>query len=88
MTGPEREDFRELRNEMREGFRDVKAAVEGLTDRVSSLEITRAADMAVREDRRTAHARIDAERRWRIGLTLGVLSSVGVGVVNFFLNVG
>lgn len=82
MTGPEREDFRELRSEMRDGLGEIKGAIDGLATRVHSLELARAADDAVRADRRTAHQRIDAERRWRLGLTASVLASVLIGALN------
>ena len=85
MTGPEREDFRELREEMREGFRDIKEAVAAIAEKVHSLEISRAADEAVRNDRRIAASRVMSEKRWRIGLALGVGSSALLGVVNFIV---
>lgn len=85
MTGPEREDFRELRAEMRDGLGDIKGSIDRLATRVQSLELARAADDAVRAESRTAHQRIDAERRWRLGLTTSVLASVAIGVINLVL---
>jgi len=86
VTHAELENFRLLREEQREGFREVKEAIGDLGCRVSSLELTRAADEAIRTDRRLSAKRMETERRWRIGVTAGVLASVGVGFLNFFLN--
>lgn len=88
MTGPEKEDLRELRVEMREAFREVNEGLRDISTRVGSLEMTRAEDNAVRAERRTSLDRITSERRWRVGLITGLAISGLIGLVNLLANVG
>jgi hypothetical protein len=84
MTGPEREDFRELRSEMRDGFRDLKEIIKDLGARVTTLERTDAADAAVEAERlKMAEAAAEAavvkgQSRWRaIGIAVAAIGSLG-----------
>jgi hypothetical protein len=75
VTSEERLDFKELRAEMREGFRDVKDALNGLTGRVDSLEATRDRAVGAQEAvaKRQDHTRTVS--MWRTGLIVSVLTT-------------
>jgi len=83
VTGPERESFRELRSEMREGFSEIKVAVTGVHDRVAALELHRAREEGADQvmERRTA------DYRWRVGIVTGIAVTGGVAVLNLLLNI-
>ena len=64
-----------IRVEIRAGFAKVDA-------RVSALETRNEVGKAVADERRIVKVRITAERRWRIGLAIGVGTSVVLSLVN------
>jgi hypothetical protein len=75
LTGEERLDFKEMRQEMRDGFRDVTAAVTLVGNRVSALEMYRAHEegalSARAEERTAAEKSLERGRQmfmWRVGL--------------------
>jgi hypothetical protein len=75
LTGEERLDFKEMRQEMRDCFRDVAAAVTLVANRVSALEMYRAHEegaLYARAEERTAAEKSLERRRqmfmWRVGL--------------------
>ena len=75
MTGEERLDFKEMRQEMRDGFRDLTAAVNLVANRVSALEMYRAHEegalSARAEERTAAEKSLERGRQmfmWRVGL--------------------
>ena len=64
-----------IRVELHAGFAQVNG-------RVSALETRNEVGKAVADERRIVKERIGAERRWRIGLGIGVASSVGLSLIN------
>ena len=62
---------------------EMKAGFVGLDGRVGDLELAKARYDAVVDDRRRSKERISTERRWRVGLALGVMTSAAVGILNF-----
>jgi hypothetical protein len=88
VTGPEREDFRELRAEMREGFRDINLGIKEVSIRVGSLELTRAESLGAAEIRDGLKATATSERRWRIGISVSVALAIVFGVANLIVNLG
>lgn len=82
MTITEREDFKELRAEMRDGFHQINEAVIKATDRIGSLELYRAAEQALDAERKTIKTDTSTERRWRLGISATVLITLVVTIVN------
>ncbi len=76
MTGAEREDFRELRAEMRESFTAVIDKLDSLDRRVISLEETRAVDSALVVERRRL-----GEAHW--ARTIAIASMCAASIVAF-----
>lgn len=64
-----------IRVELHAGFAQVNG-------RVSALETRNEVGKAVIDERRIAKERIGAERRWRIGLAVGVATSVALSILN------
>ncbi|MGA0060617.1 MAG: hypothetical protein ACO3RU_13620 [Planctomycetota bacterium] len=83
MTGAEREDFRELRQEMRDGFKEVTSLVATVAKRVNTLENRALAEDAVAKD--VDRRKID--QRWRLSLLVGVAASIFVSLLNFLTRV-
>lgn len=79
MTTDERTDFKELRAEMRQGFVDLAKAVSAVDDRVRSLELTRAGQIAVKE----AKGDSVSVSKWGLGLLFGL----AIGVAGLALRV-
>lgn len=81
MTGPEKEDFRALREEMREGFGTLNDKLDRAIDRIDSLEATR--------DRQegAAKERDDGRRAfvWKVGLIVGLVSVIAGPIANALL---
>lgn len=81
MTGPEKEDFRALRDEMREGFSTLNGKLDRAIDRIDSLEATR--------DRQegAAKERDDGRRAfvWKVGLIVGLVSVIAGPIANALL---
>lgn len=83
MTGAERAELHEIREEMREGFGEMRTGFALINGRVKALEMKQYADEAVRTDRRVTQERSTSEKRWRVGLAAGIVGSVGFGLLNF-----
>lgn len=82
MTGEERIDFKALREEMREGFRDVTAALGRLAERVDSLEGTRDRQAGADEAREKLLVGSRSAFMWKIGITVSVLATAAGILVN------
>ncbi len=82
MTGPEREEFRALRDEIRDGFEKLEEKMDVIGTRVHSLELTRAEHQGGWEAEQRNQVRVIAERRWRIGLLVSVVVTAGIGILN------
>lgn len=82
MTITEREDFKELRAEMREGFHAVSEQIIKATDRIGSLELYRAAEQALVAERNKVKADTQEDRRWRTGISITVVVTLAVTLVN------
>lgn len=80
MTGAEREDFRELRAEVRESFAAVIAKLDTIEGRVNSLETSRAIDQALLTTRR----RHDALNWTRTVAIASIVSGLLVATVQLF----
>lgn len=61
---------------------EVRAGFVKINGRVSALETRNEVGKAVADERRIVKERIGAERRWRVGLGIGVASSVGLSLIN------
>lgn len=64
-----------IRDELRSGFATMDS-------RVSAIETRHAIVGAITDERRVVKTRITAEHRWRIGLAIGVGTSVVLSLVN------
>jgi hypothetical protein len=82
MTGAERAELGEVRKEMQAGFSEMRAGFALMNGRVKKLETARAVTEAIECERRVDESRITNEKRWRFGLASGVITTVGIGLLN------
>lgn len=66
---------------------EVSAGFSLMNGRVRAIEGKHIAEDAIAGERRANTERITAEKRWRLGLMLGIATSIGIGVLNGILSI-
>jgi len=83
VTGPERSELHALREDIRDFREEVNGKLDKIGGRVHSLELTRSREEGNADAEQRNTVRVTSERRWRIGLIVGVGASAALGLLNF-----